>query len=145
MDRLFDRFFADSWFTAQPGVGSLSEWLPSLDVIDKDRSVTIRVELPGMMTEDIDVATDGRYLTVSGKREETSEDRGDDHYHCERCFGSFRRTIELPESAELDALDAELADGVLTVKVPKLESAKPKKVAIKSPREAEARELVGAS
>ena len=76
----------------------------------------------------------GNVLTIHGEKKETSEDRRDDYYYRERRFGSFTRSVELPSTADVDDVIAEQANGVLTVRVPKVPTAKAKKIDVKSTR-----------
>lgn len=101
--------------TATPGMA------PSLDVIDKEDEIKLVADLPGLDESDIDVQVTDSTLTLSGeKKEETEEgDKDGDYYVCERRFGSFRRSIRLPEGIDQEKIDARFRNGVLTVRLPK--------------------------
>lgn len=137
MDRLFDRFFrrgplaeASDWFedTGSP----IQELMPRIDLAENDRHITIRAEIPGLDPDDIDINVSGNVLTIHGEKKESSEDRRDDFYYRERRFGSFTRSVELPSTADLDDVVAEQSNGVLTVRVKRVPTAKVKKIDVKS-------------
>jgi HSP20 family protein len=132
MDRLFDRFFQDPWFTPTEMMTTGETWVPSLDIADTDHEITIRAEIPGVDPKDVDVSVSGNYLTISGEKCESSEQKEQNYYHCERRFGSFRRSVELPATADAGKVAAEHSNGVLTVHVPKQATAKPRHVEVKS-------------
>lgn len=92
-----------------------------LDVIDKEDELKLIAELPGMEEKDIDVKVTDQMLTLSGeKKVETEEgDKDSDYYLCERRFGSFRRTVRIPDGIDQDKIDATFKNGVLTVHLPK--------------------------
>ncbi len=129
MDRLFDRFFEPGW-----GTGELAfegAWVPSVDLSESDDEITLCAELPGMGPQDVEVTVTGNMLTLAGSKKESAEEKGEDYCQCERRFGAFRRTIELPAYADLENVAATQRDGVLTIRVPKLEKARARKIAIK--------------
>jgi HSP20 family protein len=74
----------------------------------------------------------GNTLTLSGEKDESKEEKGENFYVSERRFGSFRRSIELPEGIDADKIAAEQNNGVLTIKIPKLRTAKPRHVPVKA-------------
>jgi HSP20 family protein len=138
MDRLFDRFFhnslldSDGW--AEEFEQPLGNFLPKVDLSDNIDKVVIRAEAPGISPEDIDISISGNVLTIRGEKKESTEEEREDFYHCERRFGTFTRSIELPSTADLDSIEATQNDGVLTVEVQKLPMAHPKRIEVKSPK-----------
>ncbi|XXR73924.1 Hsp20/alpha crystallin family protein [Sorangium sp. So ce388] len=97
----------------------------------KDRFV-FRADLPGVKESDIDVSISGRQLSISGKRdEEREEQEGERLYAYEREYGSFCRSFTLPESADLDKIQAELKNGVLEITVPKAAGVQPKQIPLR--------------
>jgi HSP20 family protein len=124
---LFGRFFEDwDWpLTAAGGA-----W-PAVDLADTDAAVVVKAELPGVKGDDIDIAVLGNTLTISGEKTEADEDKGENYYHVERRYGSFRRDIPLPAGVDPDKVEANYRDGVLTVTLPKSEQAKPKRIEVK--------------
>ncbi len=85
-----------------------------------------------MKAEDFEITIDGRYLTIAGEKEESSEAKDEDHFYCERCYGAFRRRLEMPESADMDHLEATYANGILTLEVPKTADAQVRKIEVRA-------------
>lgn len=134
MNRIFDRFF-DRFEQSSPSVwtgGGIA--MPSVDIADTEDSVEVTVELPGIEEKDIDVQVSGDVLTVSGEKKTEAEQKHKGHHITERHFGRFLRTIPLPPGLETEKAEATLANGVLTVVVPKSAEAqaKIKKVEVKT-------------
>jgi HSP20 family protein len=130
MERVFDRFVRDPFELAWSGDGT--SWAPTVDVIDGENEITIKAEVPGIPAKEVDVSISGDILTLSGKKDETKEEKGENYFISERHFGSFERSIELPEGVDPEKISAEQNNGVLTVKIPKLKTAKPKHVPVKT-------------
>jgi len=134
MDRLFDRFFHDPWATP----GSRNGWggwtgvgggiHPSLDVIDGEKELTVKAELPGVDPKELDITVSGNLLVISGQKRDSREEKHSAYYRSERMFGAFERRVELPSTANSEKVHADFKDGVLTVRVEKHEGVKPKKI-----------------
>lgn len=124
LDRMFDSFVKETGFTSlNSKFDSLnsSHIKPSVDISEKKGEYNIRVELPGVEKEDINVKLDKDTLEISGEKrhEKETDEKG---YHCvESSYGSFRRLISLPEDADGEKLDATFKNGVLTLSVPRYE------------------------
>jgi HSP20 family protein len=135
MDRLFDRFFRGPWAGASSWLEEsgwrAGEFMPTVDLAENDKQITIRAELPGLEPEDVDINVSGNILTIHGEKKESKEDKGDDYYHCERRFGSFTRSVELPATADVESVEAEQRSGVLTIRVKKVPSAKARSIKVK--------------
>jgi len=125
---LFSRFFGESDMELFGG----GRWCPALDIAEKDDSVVVKVELPGLKAENIELSVDRNMLTVSGEKKDQTEENGENYYHVERRYGKFQRTISLPGEVNKDKIEANFRDGVLTITLPKAEEAKPKKIPVKS-------------
>jgi HSP20 family protein len=105
-------------------------WVPALDVWETDKEVVYALDLPGIPEEDISVELENGALTVSAERERTNEISDDKLYRYERRFGSFSRTVGLPQGAAEDQINAEYKDGVLEIHVAKPEQPKPRRIEI---------------
>lgn len=114
MDRLFHGI--------APWKGSSSVWSPPIEMSEKDGRLAVRAELPGLNKDDVKVELADGVLTISGERKQEQEERQGDFYRSERSYGSFTRTIPIPEDAQVDNAKATFEDGVLTVLVPVPES-----------------------
>jgi HSP20 family protein len=126
MNRLFGSFYAPT-----PGNSrAYRRWIPAMDLVESDGEFVLRADLPGLSEEDVNIEVDDNVLTVSGERKSEHEDRKDGFHRVERSYGSFRRSLTLPEGVEPDAVKATFDRGVLEVRVPKPEQRKPRKVSI---------------
>ena len=104
---------------------------PALDVSEKDNSFEIHMDIPGIESKDVDVQVLGNTVTISGSRKDEKEEKGKTFHRIERSSGSFSRTVTLPCEVNEKEVAAEYTNGVLSVILPKSESAKPKKVNVK--------------
>jgi HSP20 family protein len=130
MERLFDSFMRDprsvlEWPFGQRG------WEPTVDVAENDQEVTVRAEVPGIKPEELTVTVSGNQLVLAGEKKEESEDKGKGYHRVESRYGSFRRSIPLPEVVDQSQVEAEYANGVLTIHLKKSPAAAPKKVEVK--------------
>jgi HSP20 family protein len=102
-----------------------SKWIPAADVVETGDAIVMKVELPGMTEKDISLEVEGGVLTIKGERkaEEKVEEKG--YRRIERSYGKFLRTFTLPPSALPDKIAAAYTDGLLEVRIPKKEEAKP--------------------
>jgi len=101
-----------------------------VDLWEAEGELVLSFDLPGISEEDIAVELDDNVLTVSGERERTSEHSNDRFYRFERRFGTFSRSVTLPQGVQEDAIQASYGNGVLEVRVPKPEEPKPKRIQI---------------
>lgn len=130
VDNLFERFFKGSWGAPLEPFGGVQAWGPSVDVVDGNKEVVVKVDLPGVDPKDLDISLTGNALVISGEKKDVQEEKGKDFYRSERTFGSFRRTVELPSVVDAEKVKAEYTNGVLTVRLEKHESVKPKRIAV---------------
>ena len=107
------------------------EWLPRVDVLESDEALEVKVDLPGIKPEDVDISITEDRLTVKGEREEEKETNDKTYHRVERNYGSFYRAIPLPPGADRDKVSAASENGVLTVTVPKIAAAKAKTIKVK--------------
>lgn len=126
--RFFDDFFAPARF--ETSASDAWNWQPVVDVYDKDDTIVIKAELPGVDKKDIHVDLKGRVLTLSGERTEEKEEKEDSYYRKERAYGKFVRTFNLAADVAPDKISATYKDGVLHVTIPKSEAHKPKQITV---------------
>ena len=108
-------------------------WMaPPLDVSENNSHVTVRMDLPGIKPEEIDIQLSGNVITISGDRKEEKEEKGETFHRIERRSGSFSRSVTLPCSVDESKVDAQYHDGVLTVTMPKSDEAKARRIKVKS-------------
>jgi HSP20 family protein len=122
-----------SQLIGEPGDGLFrGRMVPSLDLTETPTAVEIRVDVPGLKAEDIDIQLSNGVLTVSGQRKEEKEEKGKTFHRVERRHGAFSRSVTLPAAVAEDKVDAQYRDGVLTISLQKTEEAKSKKIKVKS-------------
>jgi len=110
----------------------MQTFMPQFEVRETNDAYIFKADMPGVRDEDLDITMAQNRLTVSGRREMMERDESDRYYAVERAYGSFTRTFTLPTDIDVAHVDAELRDGVLTLKVPKSPEQQPKKVQVKS-------------
>ena len=101
---------------------------PAFDVRETEDAYLIEADLPGFDEQDVDVSVSGNRLTVSGKRENKSENKRESYYYSERSYGSFSRSFVLPDGTDSDRIEADMKNGVLTLQVPKAAATQPRKI-----------------
>jgi HSP20 family protein len=122
LNRMFSDFYSE---------GFSRGWVPPVDIYqDENHEVVIKAELPDMKRETISVTFDNNVLTLSGERTLDSEIKRERFQRSERLYGSFSRSFALPATVDASRISASYKDGVLTVRIPQREEAKPKQIAI---------------
>ena len=133
MDAMFGRF--PSLFGQLPrfyaGNGSSSEWAPSVDISENQSEYLIRVALPAVKKEDVEITVEDGMLTLSGERCQKEEQKDEKFYKVETYYGNFSRSFALPDAINATAISAESKDGVLTIHVPKTKTETNKPTTIK--------------
>lgn len=125
-----DRFL-DSFFQVRGGdPGGHRRWIPAMDVIERDDSLVLKVDLPGLSEDDVTVEVKDNVLTVSGERRSEQEHTEDGYRRVERSFGHFSRSVTLPEGVDESKVTASFNEGVLEVNVPKPEERRPTRIPI---------------
>lgn len=124
LSRDFHRFFADF----DPPLRN--QWAPSVDVIENEGSLKVRVEAPGIDADALDITVEGDTLSVSGSRHFEDEVKEEGYQRKELFQGSFRRSIQLPEGVDVEAISATSKDGIVTVTIPKSPEVLPHKVKV---------------
>lgn len=109
-----------------------ADFAPAVDVHEDAEQLVLRAELPGVKREDIDVSVDGNVLTLKGERKLEKEEQGRRYHRVERAHGTFVRQFQLSGSIDAQKIDAQLADGVLTLRLAKKQELKPRKIDVKS-------------
>lgn len=130
VDSMFGRFFSDNGFHMWPHEVTF----PALDVVDNKKHVKVKAEIPGMDADDIDLSVHDGLLTIKGEKKEEKEEEGDDFIRHETSYGSFERTISLPEGTDESKVDASFKNGVLKITFGKKKGAEhpSKKIKIKA-------------
>lgn len=129
--RPFDRFnrMMEEFFET-PNV--FRNWMPTVDVKETDNEFTFVAELPGVREENIDVEVIGDALHIRGRRDFMDEEKREDYVRIERSYGTFHRMFTLEHPVKPDDIVATFKDGLLMVRVPKLEGVKPYRVEVRT-------------
>jgi len=122
-DRLFGSLFDNGGRQAQ-------RWVPAMDLIEADDHFVLKADLPGLAEDDVAIEVQDNVLTISGSREAEHERKEKGWYRLERSYGSFSRSLTLPDGVDADKVEANFDRGVLEVRVPKPEERKPRRIAI---------------
>ena len=125
VDRLFDAFFGASGDSAAG-----RRWVPPMDLVEADDHFVLRADLPGLAEGDVSIEIHDSTLKISGERRAEQEQTEQGWYRIERSFGSFSRSLTLPEGVDADSVSAEFDRGVLEVRIPKPEERKPRRIEI---------------
>ena len=125
--KFYSPFFAP--LRAKTDAGTYN-WAPSVDISETDDNFEVRAELPGVAKDDLHVSVKDNLLTLSGEKRQENVDDTQNYSQVERCYGSFQRRFTLPSEVATDDIKAEYSDGVLTLSIPKPETAKPTEVPI---------------
>ncbi|MEQ1795223.1 MAG: Hsp20/alpha crystallin family protein [Nitrospira sp.] len=110
---------------------TVANWSPVVDISEDDKEYAIKAELPDVKKEDIKLNVHDDVLTITGERKYEKEEKGKKYHRVERAYGSFMRSFTLPEDADGTKVTAEYKDGLLNVRLPKSEKAKPKTIEVK--------------
>lgn len=129
MDRLWDTFLFGR--PQEIEFQEKEEWQPAIDVTETKKEIIVRVEIPGMNPEEIDITLSGRTLTTKGEKKQGEKEKEENYHVIERSIGSFTRSITLSKEVESDKISASYKDGVLKVTLPKSNDAKKKQIKIK--------------
>ena len=121
--------FAEGFFDDAAGANVFA---PSVNFAETENGYEVSVELPGMKPEDVHVEFKDGHLWITGERKQESEEKGKKYHRIERRYGSFRRVIAIGNEVDAEKVDATYKDGVLTVDVPKVAAAQPKRIQIKT-------------
>jgi len=128
MNRQLSHLLDDNPFTA--GGGETGQWAPKVDVRETDDALLVQAELPGIEKRNVQLEVKDSVLTLSGERSYEKNVEEENVHRIERSYGVFSRSFSLPSNVDASKVNATMKDGVLEVRLPKRESAKPKAIAI---------------
>lgn len=130
-DTMIDRLLRSPLFPEMLPMKAEALWEPALDLSETEQEVIVRLEVPGFHKENLDVKFENDLLTISGHRESRNEQKGEEFLWTEREEGRFTRTLRIPAMVDPARVEAMHENGLLTVKLPKLEPTPKAKIAIK--------------
>ena len=126
-----NRIFADAYRRDNDDLMTRGAWVPPVDIYETgNHELVLRAELPDVPREDIALRVENNTLTISGQRKMDSEIKEEQYHRIERTYGTFSRAFTLPPTVDTSAIAAEYKNGVLTVRLPLREEAKPKQIQV---------------
>jgi HSP20 family protein len=108
-----------------------SAWLPPVDIFEDQDGLKMIAELPGVRPEDVRLSIENGVLTIRGEKKQVAEEESERVHRYERSYGAFERTFTLPTTVDADRIEARCENGLLTVRLPKVEKAKPREIEVK--------------
>jgi len=130
MDRFFDELTPFSWMRETNGGSRMDVWAPNTDMSEDENEYVIKMDIPGMTKDDIEVNFEDNRITIRGERSEEEREEKKDYIRKERYKGSFYRSFTIPKTVDEDQIKAKFEEGVLKVNLPKAEVSKPKEVKV---------------
>ena len=128
-NRLFEDFFNDFPFSSYTSERK-EDWIPAVDILEKEGNLILRAELPGMSEKQIDLKIEGNTLTLKGERTMDKEDKKNNYHRVESFCGSFTRSFRLPETVDLEKISADYKNGVLVVTIPQKPEVRPREIPV---------------
>lgn len=105
-------------------------WSPAVDILETDDALIVKADLPNVKIEDIDIRVENQTLSISGHRKFEKDENVKGYHRIERSYGEFLRSFAVPSTVDTDKVGADYRDGVLTITMPRKESAKPRQVKV---------------
>ncbi len=124
------RLFSDSLNRLLSEPASSRPWTPNVDILETENEIVLKADIPGVDQKDIDIRLEDGTLTLKGERKFEKEDKEKGYHRIERGYGTFVRCFSVPESVDPDKVSADYKDGVLSVRLPKKEAARPRTVKV---------------
>jgi HSP20 family protein len=128
MDRMFNQFVRRG--DGEEGTWGQGTWAPPVDIYETEDAFIMKAELPGFSKEDLQIELHENRLTLRGERKRETEAKEEQYHRIERAYGRFERAFWLPASVDSEKIQASFKDGVLELRLPKSEAAKPKQISI---------------
>jgi HSP20 family protein len=131
MERLFDEMLGNGiWRTSEerPLRGT---WVPAINILEQENAITITADLPGLGADDVEVTVEEGTLSIRGERKLEEVAEGETYHRVERLYGAFERNFTLPNSIDVEKIEARFTNGEMVLTLPKREESKPRSVKIK--------------
>lgn len=129
--RGFGKLFGGNFWNDDEQEMSVPTWRPATDILETKDEYVFKMELPGISREEVNIEIEDGTLTVKGEKKEEQEVEKDNFHRYERCYGSFSRSFSLPKNINDTKIVANMKNGILELRIPKAEEAKPKAIPIK--------------
>lgn len=138
IERLFDDFlerrlghpFRLEWPTLRGRLSAFEQRVPTVDIVDRNKEVVVRAEVPGIDKEDITVSIDDRMLTIKGSSRHEEKKEEEDYYRHEIRSGTFSRSVLLPTDVDVSKAKATFKNGVVELHLPKVRASKPQQISV---------------
>jgi HSP20 family protein len=130
-DDLFNRFFRRDFRVSGDPLGKGLRF-PTTDILEDNKKITLKAEIPGVEAKDVDVSLDGRRLTIKGEKKQEKEEEVGNYHRMESAYGYFSRTIELPAEVDSEKIEASYKRGVLKIVLKKTKGSQSKKIQVRS-------------
>lgn len=123
--------FMDNFFQGEASQEvSNRSWSPAVDIRETEEAFLVHAELPGLSKDDVEITLENNILKLTGERRFEKDVEEKEYHRVERAYGAFTRAFSLPSRVDSTGVSASFADGVLTITVPKVEEAKPRRIDI---------------
>ncbi|WP_342226305.1 Hsp20/alpha crystallin family protein [Rickettsia endosymbiont of Urophora cardui] len=130
IDDIFNNFFNEIASFSYPASENNRMLSPRTNIMENDSEYNLEMELPGVTQDNIDLKIDSNILTIEGQKEQSTEKKDYNYHMQERYYGSFYRSISLPSNIDEEHIEAQFKDGILSIKIPKKEQSKAKKIKV---------------
>jgi len=131
LNRVFNEAYSRGSLSNDEGLMTAGSWVPPVDIYQNgEHELVSKTELPGMTREDIDITVDNGTLSIKGEKKLSSEAKEDQFHRMERRYGTFSRSFSLPQAVDPNKVSAEYKQGVLTVRLPLREEARPRSIKV---------------
>ena len=128
LDRLFNRFFEGDALETSYRRGA---WEPAVDISETEEDFQIHADLPGLTKDEVRISYEDGVISIRGEKKQEREEKKKNYHRIERSYGVFERSFRLPNRVDLGKSEAKFKDGVLSLRLPKAEEAKPKEIPIR--------------
>ena len=126
-----NRVFSDAYGRNDEGLTTSGAWVPPVDIFQNgEHEIVLKAELPDLRREDIDITVDNGTLTIKGEKKLSNDVKEEQYHRIERQYGSFSRSFSLPQTVDSAKVGAEYKNGLLTIRLPLREEAKPRQIKV---------------
>ena len=131
MERMVDEMMGRGLWRSSEERPLRGSWVPAVNILEREDAMVITADLPGLKAEDVEVTVEEGILSIRGERKLEESSEGETYHRVERLYGMFERTFTLPNSIDVDKIDARFSNGEMILTLPKREESKPRSVKIK--------------
>ncbi len=131
MEHLFNEMAERGLWRSSEEAPLRGSWVPGINILEKQDSMVITADLPGLKAEDVEVTVEDGTLSIRGERKLDEVAEGETYHRVERLYGVFERTFTLPNSVDVEKIEARFSNGEMVLTLPKREESKPRSVKIK--------------